>query len=94
MESRTVRTVLTIAVNVLIVWAILLAARLVALFTAQFAASGLGSAVVSFTNYLVIPFGFAAIRTPYGGVFSVNAAITIVILLVAEWFLSGLRDRS
>jgi hypothetical protein len=94
MRSRAVRTVLTIAVNVLIAVAVLLALRLIALFTAQFAASGWGSAVTQVTHYLVIPFGFAGIKTPYGGVFSVNAAVTIVVILVIEWVLSGLRDRA
>ncbi len=94
MASRTVRTVLSVIVNVLIVWAVLLCVRLVALFTAQFASSGWGTAVVRVTNYLVIPFGLLAIKTPYGGVFSISAAITIVVILVAEWVLSGLRDRS
>ena len=94
MASRSARTGLTIVVNLLIVWAVLLCVRLVALFTAQFAASGWGGAVIGLTNYLVIPFGFTPIKTPYGGVFSVNAAVTIAIVLVAEWFLSGMRDRS
>ena len=93
MGSRAIRTTLAIGVNVLIVIAVLLAARLVALFTAQFALSGLGSAIIKATGFLVVPFGMPVIRTPYGGVFSVNTALTIVVILLADWVLSGLRDR-
>ena len=94
MGSRAIRTALSIVVNVILVVTVLLAVRLVALFTAQFATSGWGSAVIKATSFLVIPFGLSVIRTPYGGGFSVNTAVTIVVLLLADWVLSGLRDRA
>lgn len=93
MGSRAIRTTLAIIVNVLIVIAVLLAARLVVLFTAPFTHSGIGGAIIKATGFLVIPFGFPVITTPYGGVFSVNVALTIVVVLLADWVLSGLRDR-
>jgi hypothetical protein len=92
--SRPIRTVITVVANVLVVVALLLAVRLIALFTAQFTASGWGSVVITATNFLVIPFGFAGIKTPYGGYFSVNTAVTIVVVLIVEWVLTRVRDRA
>jgi len=95
MGTRMIRIVLAVVVNVLIVVAVLLAVRLVAVFTASFAHSGWGGAVIRVTDHLVIPFGFGAgVPTPYGGSFDLGAAITIVLILVAEWMLSGIRDRA
>jgi hypothetical protein len=88
------RTVVTIVMDVLIACAIALTIRLGVEFFGQLAAQSWGKAVIAFTDLLVIPFGFHAIKTPYGGVFDVNAAITIGVLLLAEWVLSGIRDRA
>ena len=43
---------------------------------------------------LVIPFGVEAIKTPYGGIFDVDAAIMVALLILVEWVLSILRNRS
>jgi hypothetical protein len=80
--------------NILIVVAIALTVRLVVVFFGQLAAQGWGETVVALTNPVVIPFGVDAIKTPYGGVFEVNAALTIVALLAIEWILSGVRSRA
>jgi hypothetical protein len=46
------------------------------------------------TKHLVVPVvGDWAVRTPYGGVFSVDAGIVILGLLVAEWALALTRKR-
>ena len=80
--------------DVLIACAVAVTARLCVGFFGQLAALGWGKAILAFTKMLVIPFGFHAIKTPYGGVFDVNAAATIGVLLVAEWILSGIRSRA
>jgi uncharacterized protein YggT (Ycf19 family) len=80
--------------NILIVVSIALTVRLVVMFFGQLAAQGWGETVVALTSPVVIPFGVAAIKTPYGGVFDVNAALTIVALLAIEWILSGVRSRA
>ena len=80
--------------DVLIACAVALTARLCVGFFGQLAAQSWGKAVLAFTHMLVIPFGFHAIKTPYGGAFDVNAAATIGVLLVAEWVLSGIRSRA
>jgi hypothetical protein len=84
----------TIIMNVLIFVAVLLVIRIVVLFFGALAAHSLSQALITVTEYLVIPFGIEAIKTPYGGVFDVNAALTVATLIVAEWALSVARNRA
>ena len=74
MSGSPARTILTIVMDVLIACAVAVTLRLGVEFFGQLAAQSWGKAVVAFTNPLVIPFGVHAIKTPYGGVFDVNAA--------------------
>lgn len=91
--SKAVRTVLTILMDVLIAVAIALAVRLVVSFFGSLAAQGWGEVVVSITDPVTIPFGIEAFKTPYGGVFDVDVALTIGALVVLEWMLGIARDR-
>ena len=93
MSSKSGRTLLTVVMNVLVFVAIALTVRLVVMFFGQIASMDWAKAVVSVTNLLVIPFGIEPIKTPYGGVFDANAALTILVVLVAEWVLSLARGR-
>jgi hypothetical protein len=93
-SSKPVRTLLTVAMNVLIFVAIALTVRLVVMFFGQIASLDWAKSIVSITNLLVIPFGVEPIKTPYGGVFDANAALTILVVLVVEWVLSLARGRS
>lgn len=93
-NSKPVRTLLTIVMDVLVVVAIADTLRLVVLFFGQLAKAGWGEVVIAFTSPVVLPLGIEAIKTPYGGVFDVNAAATVVLLLVAEWVLSVVRSRA
>jgi hypothetical protein len=63
-------------------------------FFGQLAAQEWGKIVVALTNPLIIPFGVAAIKTPYGGSFEVNTALTVMVVLLVEWGLSGIRARA
>jgi len=92
-SSKPVRTLVTVVMNLLIVVAIALTVRLVVMFFGVIAAKEWAKAIVSITNLLVIPFGIEPIKTPYGGVFDANAALTILLVLVAEWVLSLVRGR-
>lgn len=94
MSSRPLRTVFTIIMDVLVVVAIAETVRIVVSFFGQLAAQAWGQAVIALTNPLTIPFGVEAIKTPYGGVFDVNAALTVAVLLLAEWLLSVVRSRA
>jgi hypothetical protein len=80
--------------NILIFVAVLLVIRVVILFFGTLAALAFSEVLVTLTHYLVIPFGIEAIKTPYGGVFDVDAALTIGTLIVAEWALSVARNRA
>lgn len=93
MSSKSGRTLLTVVMNLLVFVAIALTVRLVVMFFGQIASMDWAKAVVAVTNLVVIPFGIEPIKTPYGGVFDANAALTILVVLVAEWVLSLARDR-
>ena len=94
MNGKPARTFITIVMDILVVVAIALTARLCVVFFGQLAAQGWGRTIIALTNPLLIPFGVAAIKTPYGGSFEVNTALTIVVVLLAEWVLSGIRARA
>ncbi len=85
---------ITVVMDLLVVVAIVLTARLCVVFFGQLAAQGWGKSIVALTGPLVIPFGVAAIKTPYGGSFEVATALTVVVVLVVEWMLSGIRVRA
>ena len=94
MGGKAVRTLLTIAVDILIVIAIALVLQLVIIFFGQTAHQGWAQAYVALTSKLVLPLGLPVVKTPYGGVFNANTAVTVVLALVAEWGLSAVRDRA
>jgi hypothetical protein len=94
MGGRAARTVLTVVVDILIVLAIALACRQFIVFSSRIAHQSWAQAFDALTSRFVIPFGVADIKTPYGGVFDVDNALTVLILVGAEWVLSGLRDRA
>jgi len=93
-SSKPARTIVTFFMNALIAVAIVLTARLVVEFFGQLAAQEWGKTLIALSHPLVIPFGLEGIKTPYGGVFDVNAALMIVLVLAAEWLLSGIRSRA
>lgn len=90
---RALRTILTIVMDILIAVAIALTVRIVVLFFGQIAIQPWARSVIHFTQLLVIPFGMPPVKTPYHGVFDVNAALTIIALLAVEWVLSVVRAR-
>jgi hypothetical protein len=93
-NSKSVRLLITIIMDLFVVVAIVLTARLCVVFFGQLAAQGWGKSIVALTGPLVIPFGVSAIKTPYGGRFEVATALTVVVVLVVEWVLSGVRVRA
>ena len=95
MESHSaLRTTLTIVMNVLIAVAIVLTAGLVAQFFGGLASTSLGKMVIAVAEPLTIPFEIESIKTPYGGVFDVDAALTVALLIFADWVLSIMRGRA
>lgn len=91
MANKSVRTLITVVMDLLIIVALALVARLVVVFFDQLATADIGKAIASLTAPLVLPLGIEPIETPYGGVFDVNALVTLLGLLAVEWVLSLLR---
>lgn len=79
--------------NILIVLAILVTARLIVEFFGQLSSQSWGESIIAITHPLVVAFGVDGIKTPYGGVFDVNAAIMVLVFLAAEWLFSMIRSR-
>lgn len=89
--ANPVRTVITIVMDILVVWAVVLLAHLVVAFFGIFASTTWGAQLLKLTSLAVLPVPVADISTPYRGVFDAAAAVTIGILLVGEWVLSVVR---
>ena len=94
MAGRTARSLLTVVVNLLIFLIILLSIRQLVLFSGQIAAQSWAKAFDQIARHLAIPFGQPDIRTPYHGVFDVDNALTILVVVLADWGLSAIRDRA
>ncbi|PKQ15998.1 MAG: hypothetical protein CVT67_06750 [Actinobacteria bacterium HGW-Actinobacteria-7] len=93
-QSKPVRTVFTIIMDILVAMAIAVTIRLVIEFFGQLASQSWGEAIIALTKPVTIPLGIEAIKTPYGGFFDVNAGVSVVLFLVAEWVLSVVRSRA
>lgn len=87
------RTALNVVANLVLLLAIALIARVVIEFFGVLAATDLGRLFVGLTEYVTPPLGVTSPRTPYGGVFDSDAAITAVALLLVEWVLTVVRWR-
>ena len=90
-KSSPVRTLITLLMDFLVVVAVVLVAHMVIVFFGQLAGQAWAKGIVALTSKAVIPFGVASIKTPYRGVFDVNAAGTVFVLLGIEWVLGGVR---
>lgn len=89
--SSAIRTLVTVVMDILVIVAVILVVHLVIVFFGQLAAQPWAKSVVDVTGRAILPLGIAGVRTPYGGVFDVNAAVTVLILLGIEWVLGGVR---
>jgi uncharacterized protein YggT (Ycf19 family) len=94
MTGRGFRLILTILVDAIIIIAVVLALRLLVVFSDRIHAQSWAQAIDALTAHLVIPFRMRQIQTPYGGYFDVNAALTVVLAILAEVGLSAARDRT
>jgi hypothetical protein len=94
MASKSLRSVLLVFMDGLFILAVIDVARLVVRFFGELGGSEVGVQLVRLTEWLVIPFGMDVVRSPYGGVFDWNAALTVGILIVIEVVLGLVRRRS
>jgi hypothetical protein len=92
--AKFVHGVLSLLVWALMVVLVVLSLRQLIVFFGQFASQEWGRALKMLANPLVIPFGQTDVRSPYGGKFDVDNALTIGIVLVGEWGLSRMKDHA
>ena len=86
-----VRLLLTVIMNVLLVAAALVVARIVIGFFGRLSSASWATQVMDFTAPLVPPLHLGAIVTPYRGSFDFDAGATLAGLLAAEWLIALLR---
>lgn len=87
------RSLITLGMNVLVVLAALVALGVVISYFGTLASTRVGEAYLELTDFLILPLGLPHVRSVYGGVFDVNAAMTVIIFLVLEWALGVWRSR-
>lgn len=93
-DRSPVRTILLILMDLLVALALFLVVRLVVLFFGVLAVTAWAKAIAKLSQPFVLPFGVKAISTPYGGIFDINAALSIAAYLVIEWAVSIARRAS
>lgn len=94
MASKPVRTLITVAMDILVIVAVCVTIGIVVRFFGTLASTTVGASYLRFADVLRLPVGFESIPTPYGGFFDVNAAVTVAIVLLIEWALSVARRRA
>lgn len=94
MSSSPARVVLTVLTDALIVVAVLLTAAILVAFFGELYDTGVGQGVVRIASYVTLPLGIGSVGTPFGGIFLYDAAVTLALALVAEWAVSGTRERT
>lgn len=94
MRSKAAHTVLTVLMDLLVLLAVVLAGGLVVRFFGALSGLPLAEAVDGLARRLALPLGIPGIKSPYGGTFDVDMAVTILAALFAEWALAGIRRRS
>ena len=85
------RILTTLVMDVLVVVAFVVLASVVIEFFGQLGGIPLARLVGDVSRHLVMPIGLESWRTPYGGSFDVDAAATVVLVLVAEWVVGSVR---
>ncbi len=94
MPANPLRTVITVVMDVLVVFAVGLCAGLVVKFFEATAVTEWGVALVRVAEAVSLPLGIEDIPTPYGGYFDVELAGTVVAVLLIEWMLSVARRQA
>lgn len=94
MRGEFAHTALTIVMDLLVLLAVALVGGLVVRFFGALSGYPAAEALGAFAQRASLPLGLRGIKTPYGGVFDVDVAATIVALLFVEWVLAGIRRRT
>jgi hypothetical protein len=94
LAGRHVRSLLTVVMDLLVVVAIILVLRVVVEFFGALTAAAWGKSTLAATRVLVVPWKVKPVSTPYGGAFDIDASLTVLLLLAAEWALGIARRAS
>lgn len=94
MGSKGIRALLLVLMDAIFVLAVIDVGRIVVRFFGSLAGSQVGEKFVELSQYLVVPIGIDPISTPYGGLFDVDAAVTVGVMLLVEAVLGMVRRRS
>lgn len=91
MASSPVRSILTVVMDLLIVVAVLLVLRVLVEFFGALQAQSWAEGYMKLTGPLVLPLGLDPVENDYGGAFAVDASVSILVYLAAEWVVSVAR---
>jgi hypothetical protein len=92
-SRKRTRAVLTFLMNALFAVALVLVARILVRYFGVLASLWVSEVFVAFSDVFVIPVGLPDVHTLWGGVFDLDAAFTVGVVLVAEWGLGVWRSR-
>jgi len=93
MRANPFANLLGLIVNVFVVLAVAMVVVTAVRFFGAISAHPVGQIIVDLGSMITIPLGINLIKTPFGGVFDANAALTAGIFLLVEWLASALRNR-
>jgi len=93
-SGSAARTIVTLLMDVLVAVAVMAVAHLVVAFFGSMSGSEWGKGLLGITRLFVLPLGITPVPTPYGGIFDVNAAATVMGLLGVEWALGLVRRNA
>jgi hypothetical protein len=80
--------------DVIVVVAVAGIAHLTVSFFSSMSGAAWGKGLLGLTRLAVVPIGLAPVATPYGGVFDMNAMVTVLALLGIEWVLGLVRRNT
>lgn len=93
MRADPLALMLTVIINLLIILAGMMVIVTTVRFFGALSAHPAGQIIVELGSMITIPFGINLTKTPFGGVFDANTALTAGSFLLAEWVINGLRSR-
>ena len=85
------RLLLTIVMDLLLLLAALVLARIVIAFFGHLSSAAWAKQLMGYTRLLVHSFGLGHMKTPYGGVFDYDEGAVLGVVLVAEWAVAFAR---
>lgn len=91
--ARVLRNLIGVVVAVVVVAMLGLLARVVFQFFGALQSGGFHDALMTYTAPVVLPIPVGNPATPYGGVFDLRATLSLLVFLVVEFLLTGLRRR-